>query len=1100
MRGRNIASLPEFEIDFSKGLLADAGVFAITGPTGAGKSSLLDALCLGLFDRAPRLESRLKGTKGSKVTRDTLSESDSRNCMRRKTSSAFAEVTFEGRHGHSFRAQWRVGRSYGRDDGALQKVSMALDDLTTGASLTSPGKEQTLASIEHALGLTYAQFCRAVLLAQGDFAQFLRSPAGEKAQLLEHLTGTGVFGAVSRAAYRFAKEKRSALAGLRERHGALAHATHDAVNESRARLTFQADEIARLQAERERVECALEESDALTRAHEESARVHAMRQGKEAERGALLRASLLREAAVQQATQALEAAQSGGEIAYARIAAARALDGKRRALQAARVGREALTARLRAAAGEAVARRTTLAPQAAMLAACPSSAPAATSFPAAPAAPADTHAVQWHAWCESTAAGWSGRAPFLHTARVVHRTKDWLDLIARVGDVEAKGRAERKTIAALLAQRGSARSGQVSAAALDPRDPHGARAALEAARDAREARLLALEAALKRAVDSAALTDERAELMNERTLDEERTVRLAELIATARLEATTLEADYHIALQAREIGARRAELLREGEPCPLCGSREHPLVHAGIASQNDQPTDPVSLQGDLASKLERARAAAVLALEKNSADHAATRSRFAESERRLARLNERLRTLATEAERAGIPLSRSAPELVSERDVLMQDRSETQLLLPAFTSLAELRVSYLELREAIAKAQTALETTRQEEISTCTRELEAITIAENQAKAELETLATQAFLESGELSQALAERTELALGDDLDAEEKNIRTALEKARKALDEARAAVAQGNATAARLEGEIRAADARLEDLAREIQTLSERVFGNAAAQNLTRPDTDFSNEPQPCFDDPLDADDVFETVETAVPEAPSLDAVRGHALDLRATLTAIRNALGEGAEALGRLREQERVLEAQARDRDSLGSEIQSATPRVDTWQKLSEFIGSADGDSFRRKAQALTLASLLESTNETLARLCPRYRLIASAAGEMDVLVSDLWMGEEPRGVGSLSGGETFLVSLALALGLCSLSAKHVFLGTLFIDEGFGTLDPATLETTLSMLDALQAEGRQVGLISHVPGLSERLAARIVVTPDGNGASRVSVEE
>ena len=102
------------------------------------------------------------------------------------------------------------------------------------------------------------------------------------------------------------------------------------------------------------------------------------------------------------------------------------------------------------------------------------------------------------------------------------------------------------------------------------------------------------------------------------------------------------------------------------------------------------------------------------------------------------------------------------------------------------------------------------------------------------------------------------------------------------------------------------------------------------------------------------------------------------------------------------------------------------------------------------------------------------------------------------LGDEPRTVRSLSGGESFLVSLALALGLSSLSSKDVRVESLFIDEGFGTLDAHSLDTALSVLDSLQAEGRQVGVISHVGGLAERIGVRVSVEPLGGGRSRVRV--
>ncbi|MFO0932149.1 MAG: SbcC/MukB-like Walker B domain-containing protein [Planctomycetota bacterium] len=144
------------------------------------------------------------------------------------------------------------------------------------------------------------------------------------------------------------------------------------------------------------------------------------------------------------------------------------------------------------------------------------------------------------------------------------------------------------------------------------------------------------------------------------------------------------------------------------------------------------------------------------------------------------------------------------------------------------------------------------------------------------------------------------------------------------------------------------------------------------------------------------------------------------------------------------------------------------------------------------------AQSLTLTELVATANAHLAGLRPRYRLARVPGTDLDLQIVDRDLGDEVRSVASLSGGETFLVSLALALGLSSLSAQDVRLDSLFVDEGFGTLDGDSLEDAIAVLDALQAEGRQVGLISHVPGLAERLGARVEVRPVGVGTSRVHV--
>jgi exonuclease SbcC len=167
-------------------------------------------------------------------------------------------------------------------------------------------------------------------------------------------------------------------------------------------------------------------------------------------------------------------------------------------------------------------------------------------------------------------------------------------------------------------------------------------------------------------------------------------------------------------------------------------------------------------------------------------------------------------------------------------------------------------------------------------------------------------------------------------------------------------------------------------------------------------------------------------------------------------------------------------------------------------RVRVWEQLRELIGSADGAKLRTFAQSLTLDLLLAHANQHLADLARRYRLERAPVSDLGLQVVDQDMGDEVRSVYSLSGGESFLVSLALALGLASLASQRVSVQSLFIDEGFGSLDPETLDSAIASLDALQALGRKVGVISHVPTLVERIGVQVRVEPRGGGRSRVQV--
>jgi exonuclease SbcC len=189
------------------------------------------------------------------------------------------------------------------------------------------------------------------------------------------------------------------------------------------------------------------------------------------------------------------------------------------------------------------------------------------------------------------------------------------------------------------------------------------------------------------------------------------------------------------------------------------------------------------------------------------------------------------------------------------------------------------------------------------------------------------------------------------------------------------------------------------------------------------------------------------------------------------------------------------------DARRRDAEAVLADIARQQAIEQRWGRMAELIGSADGKKFRNYAQQFTLDVLLGYANSHLAHLARRYRLervVVGNAPSLALMVRDQDMGGEVRSVNSLSGGESFLVSLALALGLASLSSNRVRVESLFIDEGFGSLDSETLGVAMDALDALQSMGRKVGVISHVQEMTERISAKILVRPAGGGSSAVTV--
>jgi exonuclease SbcC len=173
-------------------------------------------------------------------------------------------------------------------------------------------------------------------------------------------------------------------------------------------------------------------------------------------------------------------------------------------------------------------------------------------------------------------------------------------------------------------------------------------------------------------------------------------------------------------------------------------------------------------------------------------------------------------------------------------------------------------------------------------------------------------------------------------------------------------------------------------------------------------------------------------------------------------------------------------------------------IESQQHEFDRFQKLSALIGSADGKKFSRFAQGLTLARLTELANRHLLRLSDRYSILKSPEKDLDLQIVDHYQADVSRPMSTLSGGESFLVSLALALGLSDLASRKVQINSLFIDEGFGTLDAETLDVAITALENLQASGKNIGIISHVEVLKERIGTQIQLTREPGGTSKISL--
>ncbi|MDR1053505.1 MAG: hypothetical protein LBL39_04965, partial [Planctomycetaceae bacterium] len=211
--------------------------------------------------------------------------------------------------------------------------------------------------------------------------------------------------------------------------------------------------------------------------------------------------------------------------------------------------------------------------------------------------------------------------------------------------------------------------------------------------------------------------------------------------------------------------------------------------------------------------------------------------------------------------------------------------------------------------------------------------------------------------------------------------------------------------------------------------------------------------------------------------------------------------------ENSERVGGLKEKLNVNEQRSEEFKTRQNEFEQTRQQYELWSKLNELIGSHNGAKYSRIVQQMTFQSLIIHANQQLAKISNRYRLCHAVAKdskkgndkiELMFEIIDDYQGGIVRPTQNLSGGEVFLVSLALALGLSSMMSERIRVDSLFLDEGFGTLDEQTLDTVLSALDGLRQTGKLIGIISHVPMIRQRITSQIRVLPNGNGQSRVEI--
>ncbi|MFT0870133.1 AAA family ATPase [Pseudomonas sp. CAM1A] len=1207
IRLKNLASLAgPIDIDFTAEPLASAGLFAITGPTGAGKSTLLDALCLALFGSVPRLNDIAREAKVPDADGE-IPTSDPRNLLRRGTGSGFAEVDFVGIDGCRYRARWEANRAREKATGKLQNSRQSLYDLDSEQLLGS-GKNEYKQLVEARLGLNFEQFTRAVMLAQSEFGAFLKADDRERSELLEKLTNTAIYTRLGQRAFSKARETGEVHNDLKKQAEHLLPMDAEArvaldQELEQAQQQFKADQARQRLLEQQRT--WFEEQQRLKAQHHEAgtalqAAEQAWQQLAE-QRVDLQRLERLapqRHQFHRQQHLAAQLAPVQADIDQQQRQQSdlqQHIDALQQSLEAARqhlVQQQALQGenapRLRqafAAQGDIARLDKDLAEQ---REACN------LAEQEASAGQQQLQQLEDHqqrsqqqlsqidaALAESQHLGgladaWQAYLPQLKQVmliggRLAKGREELPGLQAQASQANAQLQAQREHFELLFREAGAephALAEQVDLLGAMLQDNRKQQRTVEEL-----TRLHGREQELRQAI--ATLRERQQQAMQRRQqLIGEGTAAKAELeSAEQALTLTRQLLERQRLARNTSVEELRAQL-RDGEPCPVCGSAEHPfhqpeaLLHSlgrhdqaeeeaahkqveqlngklvdlrtELGVVNAQLKDYQQQQQQLGEQLqpvtEQLQAHALWPALAPQDD--AARGKWLDGQlRRLgeeidrdekrqaalltlqkdaARLTQQLQAAGEAQQQAQRHLEQQHQALTTDAQQLEQSLDDLGSVLPQ-DILQALRDdpanAFLGLDQQIAQRRQQLDLRKDEQQEQQARQVQLDKLRDQQQtrlQGQQQLQQKLAALDE-QHQQARATLGEL-LGEQPSAEawQQHMDTQLEQARSAEADCVQRLQALHTQSVQLAADLKANQQRQQALEQEHQQLQ----GEIAHWRSAHPELDDVGLERLLAIDDAQLGELrqrLQTAEKAIEQGRVLLQEREQRLQQHASQAHGELPAEELEQALNELQQQLAVqeqgcAELRARQADdqrrqqasqALAEQIEQAYQQWQRWARLNALIGSASGDVFRKIAQGYNLDLLLHHANSQLRQLAKRYRLKRGGSA-LGLLVLDTEMGDELRSVHSLSGGETFLVSLALALGLASMASSTLRIESLFIDEGFGSLDPESLQLAMDALDGLQAQGRKVAVISHVQEMHERIPVQIQVRRQGNGLSDVEV--
>lgn len=967
----NLASIAgEFTIDFEQEPLRSAGIFAISGPTGSGKSTILDAMCLAFYDKIPRFEHSAGTAKISDNGKADISQTDVRNILRRGATEGKTEVEFIGSDELRYLSSWTIRRSYGRADGNLQAQSIRVYNLSTNEELQGT-KTDILNQLVRLIGLTYTQFTRTVLLAQNDFATFLKSNENEKAELLEKLTGTDVYSKISIEVYKRYRIEDQSLSAIKQSMGDIQLIPEDQL-ESRSILLKQTIEsIAKQRNELDLTKKKAEAFTEINRFVEED-----IKQKKQLEDIQKNLVGVNNDISDQQ--QRIIRFEEQTEAKEKEIQEAAELDAVFTTKQEGVNGIQLKLKRI------------------------------------------DSDVVT-----------------------IQNRLKRELTLVERI-NLEQKEIYQKyklpsdKSIDDILVS--IELTNKEVQSALEGLKQEKNKIDIDAIYISQKELSLGkelfnkLKADYSIFIDKSNLLDKQSKRLLECdksliVLNTEQDALKLELVLKGAAFEQAKEAFHRAQLQVSESVEKLRQQLKAGDECPVCGSTQHVFTNKAVE-------DMYKLFEDAYKKAE--------------SELASTNKRFTTNEANMVQVTKdsaNLKIEISELRKLIETLTKAHKDAQFNSDFI---ESQSQVLQKKEAYINTVLSTYSELQK---KSDALL-----------ARQKKAQDLHNVLTRISAQIKETSASYKLVEQELAVVSKNRMEISKEWEEAAANL--------KAIGNNRAKLLKGKSVV-----EVRSF------------ILEEKKRQNDLLANLQKTQLSFS-ESQARLEGSLNQ----------LKEQISKLRVVVDGLDVESVSKSIQVITSE----LDILEKKKSELEYEIKKNDEnavrfkeLSEKLNKQTLIFEKWAKLNDLIGSAKGDKFKVIAQSYTLKILLLHANQHLSYLARRYQL-KQIDESLSLQIIDRDMLNQERTILSLSGGESFLISLALALGLSSLSSNNLKVESLFIDEGFGSLDMDSLRTAMDALEQLQMQGRKIGVISHVQEMSERIPVQIRLVREEQGKSKIEV--